>query len=128
MGKIIFVLCLSLFVLLNCCTSSQMIMDDVTCFKIINTEVSKGIKKEFGTEYGTIKEDIKLIMEFYIRENGGVDSIIFVKSNLFKLGVDENLIIDKLMKKRYKCIWDIYYTKELKPDNVVVIFNSKLCD
>jgi len=50
-------------------------------------------------DYDLIKEDIKIIMKFYIQENGRVDSIVVLKSNLYEKGIDESLVISNLEKK-----------------------------
>ena len=126
MNKVIFIFSISLLVFSNSCGNTHNSSDDVACLKTVNKDISKELRKELGDRYDSIKGDIKLIMKFYVRKNGYVDSIVFVKSNLPNVGVNEELIRNNLMKKEYKCIWDVYYGKKIKPDNVTVIFNPRL--
>ena len=100
-------------------------VNDVDCLKKINTLIAKELDKNHE-KYDSINEDIKIIMKFYVQENGKTDSIVVLKSNLNEKGIDERLIIDNLEKKRYKCIREVYYGHEPEPDDVTIIFNSKL--
>jgi hypothetical protein len=103
-------------------------MNDVDCLKKVNTIVSKELKKEFDGDYDLIKKDIKIMMKFYIKENGKADSIVFVKSNLEEKGINEELIINSLMEQDYGCIREIYYAHKPNPDEVTIIFNPELCN
>ena len=116
------------FLIISSCICTQVPIDDVTCFREINTELSKEFEKKLKEEYNFIKTELKLIMQFYIRENGRPDSIIIVRSNLSDYGISEEFIINKLMRRKYKCLWDVYYTEDIKPTGVTVIFNPKLCN
>lgn len=101
-------------------------MNDVVCARKINTIVSKELRKNFDGDYDSIKKDIKIMMKFYINENGKADSIVFVKSNLGEKGINEELVINSLMKKRFGCIREVYYSNKNKPDAVTIIFNTEL--
>jgi len=73
-------------------------MNDADCLRKINTLIANELDKNH-VDYDLIKEDIKIIMKFYIQENGRVDSIVVLKSNLYEKGIDESLVISNLEKK-----------------------------
>ncbi len=102
-------------------------MNDVDCLRKINTLIANELNKNHA-DYDLIKEDIKIIMKFYIQKNGMVDSIVVIKSNLQEKGIAESLIINSLEKKRYKCIREVYYRQKPQPDEVTIICNPKLCE
>jgi len=117
-------LLIAIFFFFSC--GNSRIMNDVDCARKVNTIVSKELKKEFNGDYDSIKKDIKIMMKFYIKENGKADSIVFVKSNLREKGINEKLIINSLMKQSYRCIREVYYTHKPYPDDVTIIFNPEL--
>ena len=124
-GIIIFCFGITFF---NSCKNIQTPSNDVACLRKINTIVSKELEKEFPKNFDSIQKEVKLFMNFYIQEKGYVDSIVFVKSNLKTLGVNEEKIVRNLEKYHFECLWNVYYEQKLKPDFVSVVFNPKLIE
>jgi len=117
-------LLIAVLFLFSCRTSG--VMNDTDCLRKVNKIVSKELKKEYSGDSNLVIKDIKIMMKFYINENGKADSIVFVKSNLNEKDINEKLIINRLMRQRYKCIREIYYTHKPSPDEVTIIFNPDL--
>lgn len=111
---------------MNSYSISNLNNDDANCLKKINTLISKELKNQFRNRYSQRKYDIKLILRFYISSMGKADSIVVAKSNLLKLGIDEKRIVRNLISNRYDCLWEVYYSNDLKPSYVIVVFNPKL--
>ena len=128
MKEFLFAICISGFLLLGSCSNTKPLVTDITCFREINTEIAKRLEIEIGSKYDSIKAQVKLVMEFSISDNGRADSIFFVKSNLREFDINESNLIEVLKKKDYKCLRDVYYTDQLKPESIVVIFNPELID
>ncbi|NLV39448.1 MAG: hypothetical protein GXY66_09625 [Bacteroidales bacterium] len=123
MRKLNYVSLIVIFLFGGC--ASGRTMNDADCLRKINTLIANELDKNH-VDYDLIKEDIKIIMKFYIQENGRVDSIVVLKSNLYEKGIDESLVISNLEKKRYKCLREVYYGQKPEPDYITIIFNPKL--
>nr|WP_320022247.1 hypothetical protein [uncultured Draconibacterium sp.] len=124
MKNLTYICSLVITLLLWGCGSTR-VMNDVDCLRKVNALIAR----ELGANcknYDSIKEDIEIIMKFYVQENGKADSIVVLKSNLNEKGIDESLIIDNLEKKRYKCIREVYYSHNPNPDYVTIIYNPDL--
>ena len=112
---------------LNICSTSNA-QNDVACLRNVNTILHKEISRELKTEDDSWKGKAKLFVKFYVNKTGSADSIVFAKSNLSTLGVDENKVIESLMGYEYQCIRSVYYSSPHKPDFVVIKFNPNLVD
>jgi len=122
MGKILLLITIFVF---NACSVTKA-QNDLECLSNVNAVVVKELNKEFKSEDDSLKKKAKFYMKFYVNETGRADSIVFVNSNLSKLGVDEDNLINNLLSHEYQCIRDVYYSDKLKPDFVVVTFNPDL--
>jgi hypothetical protein len=108
------------------CIRNNNFVDDVSCLRKINGDISKELRKQMGYEYDSKKSKIKLILQFYVNQKSKTDSIVISKSNLKELSIDEKSLVRNLEKYKYSCIKEVYYNKELKPNYIIVIFNPKL--
>lgn len=123
-GLIYLYFLIALLFLLSCGTTG--VITDTDCLRKVNTIVASELKKEYVNDSDFVIKDIKILMKFYIKENGKADSIVFIKSNLNEKGINEEKIINTLMKQSYKCIRLIYYAQKPYPDEVTIVFNPDL--
>jgi hypothetical protein len=127
MKEIAFTIYLCGYLLFVSCTNTKRQVNDVSCLRVINSEISKELEKELGQKYKSIKDQIRLVIKFYIDGRGSADSIVFVKSNLQNFDINEDILIQALERMNYKCLRDVFYNEKLKPDNIIVTFNPELC-
>lgn len=116
---------IAILFLLGCVTHGVM-MTDTDCLRKVNTIVANELKEDYVNDSVFDIKDIKILMKFYIKENGKADSIVFIQSNLNEKGINEKQLINRLMKQSYKCIRLIYYAHKPYPDEVTIVFNPNL--
>ncbi|MGB3180488.1 MAG: hypothetical protein WBB45_03815 [Cyclobacteriaceae bacterium] len=110
---------------LNACGTIEA-QSDIACLKEINTNILKELETDKSITHKFWKNDVELFVKLYVNEKGHADSISFAKSNLHRLGYNEDRLKINLMKYKYQCIRDVYYKNEPAPDYVIIKFNPNL--
>jgi hypothetical protein len=97
---------------------------EMKCLNEYNSYLEKVIKKEV-CKYESIADSLKFIIQVELNSNGEFSDIKILKSNLKDFSISENKVLNKLKKKKIRCLYDVYYSENLNPTSLVLIFNNK---
>ncbi len=101
-------------------------MNTADCTRELNSFLCEEFKSEYDGDFDSIKYDIRFIVGLYLQENGNVDSIEVLLSNLNSFNINEDRIVNKLRKKKYTCVAYVFYRSEIKPERITYPFSPKL--
>ena len=101
-------------------------MNTADCTRELNSFLCEEFKREYDGDFDSIKYDIRFFVGLYLQENGNVDSIKVLISNLNSFNINEDRIVNKLLKKKYTCWAYVYYRSEIKPWRITYPFSPKL--
>ena len=118
--------CLTITIVLGCSSRKYVGMDTIDCTRELNSFLCEEFKNEYDGDFDSIKYDIRFIVGLYLQENGNADSIKVLVSNLNSFNINEDRIVNKLLKKKYTCWAYVYYRSEIKPWRITYPFSPKL--
>lgn len=101
-------------------------MNAADCTRELNSFLCEEFKREYDGDFDSIKYDIRFFVALYLQENGNVDSIEVLLSNLNSFNINEDRIVNKLRKKKYTCVAYVFYRSEIKPERITYPFSPKL--
>ena len=118
--------CLTITIVLGCSSRKYVGMNTADCTRELNSFLCEEFKREYDGDFDSIKYDIRFFVGLYLQENGNVDSIKVLISNLNSFNINEDRIVNKLLKKKYTCWAYVYYRSEIKPWRITYPFSPKL--
>ena len=117
--------CLTITIVLGCSSRKYVGMDAADCARELNSFLCEEFKSEYDGDFDSIKYDIRFIVGLDLQENGNVDSIKVLVSNLNSFNINEDRIVNKLRKKKYTCAAYVFYRSEIKPSRITYRFSPK---
>ena len=117
--------CLTITIVLGCSSRKYVGMDATDCARELNSFLCEEFKREYDGDFDSIKYDIRFFVGLYLQENGNVDSIKVLISNLNSFNINEDRIVNKLRKKKYTCAAYVFYRSEIKPWRITYRFSPK---
>lgn len=118
--------CLTITIVLGCSSRKYVGMNTADCTRELNSFLCEEFKSEYDGDFDSIKYDIRFFVALYLQENGNVDSIKVLISNLNSFNINEDRIVNKLRKKKYTCVAYVFYRSEIKPSRIIYPFSPKL--
>ncbi|MDX2001125.1 MAG: hypothetical protein SFW35_01750 [Chitinophagales bacterium] len=102
--------------------------EEIECLKSFNSTVHQTLRDLTNNKVDVSSNSIRLIFEFFVSENGKIDSAVIKKSNLGTFGISETAVTAAIIGKPFPCLRDVYYKGELIPDKIVVPYNTNIIE
>ena len=100
--------------------------NEILCLKKFNAVIYKSLADLRNNEIDISSENISLIFELNVSKCGIIDFVKIKKSNLNNFGISDSSVAFSIIRKKFPCLRDIYYQGSQKPDNIVVVYNTKI--
>ena len=112
------------FNLLVCNSFAQ--TKEMSCLKSFNSCIYKILGSLADSEIDVSSGEVQLVFELNIGKKGKIESVKIIKSNLDRMNIDEHDVVSLIESKSFPCLRRVYYEGEIKPDRLIIVYNSNI--